>query len=96
MYLRDKSAETIACAARLKQKLQITFALSFRRSIMTLEYTLKQKWKCAGHMARMKDQALPTVVIKEWKEIKGMTTQKMSRRHNKEGGSQMEQESNRG
>ena len=41
------------------------------------------------------DQTLHRVATKEREEIKGMTKQKMARRHNKEGGNHLEQESNR-
>ena len=67
--------------------------------INTIEYTLKQKWKWAGHIARMKDkevdQTLHRVAAKEREEIKKTTKQKMARRHNKEGGNHLERESNR-
>ena len=54
-----------------------------------IEYTLNQKWRWAGHIARMKDNRwtkLCRVATKERKEIKRMTKQKMARRHNKEWG----------
>ena len=41
------------------------------------------------------DQTLHIVATKERKEIKRTTKQKMTRRHNKEGGNHLEQESNR-
>ena len=41
------------------------------------------------------DQTLHRVVTKDREEIKGTTEQKMARRHNKEGGNHLEQESNR-
>ena len=41
------------------------------------------------------DYALHRVATKEREEIKGTTKQKMARRHNKEGGNHLEQESNR-
>ena len=41
------------------------------------------------------DQTLHRVATKEREEIKRMTKQKMARRHNKEGGNHLEQESNR-
>ena len=40
------------------------------------------------------DQTLHTDTTKEREEIKKTTKQKMARRHNKEGGSHLEQESN--
>ena len=64
-----------------------------------MEYTLKQKWRWAGHIARMKDnglyQTLHRVATKEREAIKRKTKQKMARRHNKEEGNHLEQESNR-
>ena len=39
---------------------------------------------------------LHRVTTKEREEIKGTTKQKMARRHSKEGGNHLEQESNRG
>ena len=51
-----------------------------------IEYTLKRKWKWAGHVARMKDQTLHRVATKDREEIKRTTKQKMARRHNREGG----------
>ena len=41
------------------------------------------------------DQALHRVTTKEREEIKRTTMQKMARRHNREGGNHLEQESNR-
>ena len=41
------------------------------------------------------DQTLHRVITKEKEEIKGTTKQKMTRRHNKDGGNHLEQESNR-
>ena len=41
------------------------------------------------------DQTLHRVATKEKEEIKGKSKQKMARRHNKEGGNHLEQESNR-
>ena len=41
------------------------------------------------------DQTLHRVATKEREEIKGTTQQKMARRHNKDGGNHLEQESNR-
>ena len=54
------------------------------------EYTLKQKWKWADHIARMKDQTLHRVATKEREEIKRTTKQKMARRHNREGGNHLD------
>ena len=41
------------------------------------------------------DQTLHRVAAKEREEIKRTTKQKMARRHNKEGGNHLDQESNR-
>ena len=41
------------------------------------------------------NQTLHRAATKEREEIKGTTKQKMARRHNKEGGNHLEQESNR-
>ena len=41
------------------------------------------------------DQTLHTVATKEREEIKRTTKQKMTRRHTREGGNHLEQESNR-
>ena len=41
------------------------------------------------------DQTLHRVATKEREKIKRTTMQKMARRHNKEGGNHLEQESNR-
>ena len=41
------------------------------------------------------DQTLHTVAAKEREEIKGTIKQKMAKRHNKEGGNHLKQESNR-
>ena len=41
------------------------------------------------------DQTLHRVATKEKEEIKRTTKQKMARRHNKDGGNHLEQESNR-
>ena len=41
------------------------------------------------------DQTLHTVATKVREEIKGKIKQKMARRHNKEGGNHLDQESNR-
>ena len=63
------------------------------------EYTLK-KWRRAGHNyckneGQQVDQTLHRGATKEREEIKRTTKQKMARRHNKEGGNRLEQESNR-
>ena len=54
-----------------------------------IEYTLKQKKRWAGHIARMTDsrwtKTLHRVATKEREEIRRTTKQKMVRRHNKEG-----------
>ena len=42
------------------------------------------------------DQTLHRVATKEREEIKGTTKQKMARRHSKEGGDHLDQETNRG
>ena len=64
------------------------------------EYTRKQKWRWAGHIARMKDhryihQKMHRMATKEREEIKGTTKQKIARRHNKEGRNDLEQESSK-
>ena len=41
------------------------------------------------------DEAQHRVTTKEWEEIKRTTKQKMARRHSKERGNHLEQESNR-
>ena len=47
-----------------------------------IEYTLKQKWRWAGHIARMKvDQTLHRMTTKERKDIKGTIKQKLARWH---------------
>ena len=76
------------------------FLLCFTFLHVIIEYTLKQKWRWAGHIARMKDNRW-TKRCSEWQpskereEIKRTTTQTMARRHNKEGENHLEQESNR-
>ena len=52
---------------------------------------------CAPRIAKVKDnrmdQTLHRVAIKEREEIKGTTKQKMAKRHSKERGNHLEQES---
>ena len=75
----------------LDQKLQDKIPCSEIRKrtkiIDIIEYTLKQKWKWAGHIARMKDNRWTkccTVATKEREEIKRMTRQKMARQQRRE------------
>ena len=68
-----------------------------KKIIDIIEYTPKQKWRWAGHIARMKDNRWTkrcSVATKEREETKRTTKQKMARRHNKEGEDHLEQESN--
>ena len=48
-----------------------------------IEYTLKQKWKWAGHIARLEDnrrtKRLHRVATKEREEVERTTEQKMAR-----------------
>ena len=76
---------------KLQDKIPCSEHRKRTKIIDIIEYTLKQKWKWAGHIARMKDntrvdQALHRVATKEREEIKGTTKQKMARRHNGEVG----------
>ena len=50
---------------------------------------------CSKNEGQQTDQTLHRVATKEREEIKRMTMQKMARRHNREGGNHLEQESNR-
>ena len=63
------------------------------------EYTMKQKWRWAGHTARMKDNRLTKRCTerqpRRGKRFKRTAKQKTARRHNKEGGNHLDQESNR-
>ena len=85
LYIQDKIPRS-----GIRKKTQI---------IDITDYTLKQKWRWAGLTARMKDNRW-TKSCTEWQprrgeEIKRTTKQKMARRHNKEGGNHLDQESNR-
>ena len=64
-----------------------------------IEYSLKQKWRWAGHNSKNEgqqvDQTLHRVATKESEEVKGTTKQKVAKRHNNEGGNHLDQESNR-
>ena len=55
------------------------------------------KWQddIARKEGQQEDQTLHRVAIKEREEIKRTTKQKMAKRHSKEGGNHLEQESNR-
>ena len=50
-------------------------------------------WTYSKNEVHKADQTLLRVATKEKEEIKGTINQKMARRHNKEGGSHLEQES---
>ena len=67
------------------------------KAIDIVEYTLKQKmgWICSKNEGQYVDQTLHGVATKERGEIKRTAKQRMVRRHNKEGGLHLEQESNR-
>ena len=50
---------------------------------------------CSKDEGQQMDQTLHRVATKEKEEIKRTTKQKMARRHSKEGGNHLDQESNR-
>ena len=84
---------------KLQDKIPCSEIRKRTKIIDMIEYTLKQKWRRAGHIARMKDNRW-TKLCTEWQpkereEIKRTTMQTMARRHNKEGGNYLKQESNR-
>ena len=56
-----------------QEKIQCSEIMERTRITDIMECTLKQKWKWAGHIARMKVQTLHRVATKERKEIKGTT-----------------------
>ena len=64
-----------------------------------LQYTLKQEIEFGRthckNKGQLMDQTLHRVATKEREEIKGTTKQKMARRHSKEEGNRLEQESKR-
>ena len=60
-----------------------------------IESTLKQKWRWAGHIARTKDNRW-TKHSTEWQPRRRKRSRgRPSRRHNKEGGNHLDQESYR-
>ena len=85
---------------KLQDKVPCSETRRRTKMIDITEYTLRQKWRRAGHIATMKnnrcqDQTLHRVATKEREETKRTTKQKMARRHNKEGGNHLQQGSNR-
>ena len=76
---------------KLQDKIACSEIRTRTKLIDIIEYTLKQKGGWAGHIPRMKDNRW----TKEGEEIKRTTKHKMARRHNKEGGNHLNQESNR-
>ena len=69
------------------------------KKIDIIEYTLLQKWRWAGHLARMKDNWRPKRCT-EWQPRRGKRSRGRPYRRwqddiTKEGGSHLEQESNK-
>ena len=97
--LPSSSSTCLVMSMMLAPSRGICGTLIIIRVIDIIEYTVKRKWKWAGHTARMKgnrlNQTLHRVVTKEMEEIKRTTKQKMARRHNREGGNHLDQEGNR-
>ena len=65
---------------KLQDKIPCSEIRKRTKIIDIIECTLKQKWKWAGHIARMKDNRWTkrcTVATKEREEIKRMIKQKM-------------------
>ena len=83
---------------KLQDKIPCSEIRKRTKIIDIIECTLKQKWRWARHIARMKDNRWTTrckVATKEREEIKGTIKQKMARRHNKERGNHLDQETSR-
>ena len=79
---------------KLKDKIPCAEIRKRTKIIDIIEYTLKQKWKWAGHIARLKDnkvdKAMHRVAAKEREEVERTTQQKMARWHNREGGNHLD------
>ena len=75
----------------LKDKIPCSEIRKRTKVIDITEYTLKQKWKWAGHIARLKDNRW-TKRCTEWQPRRGKRTtkQKMARWHNREGGNHLD------
>ena len=69
---------------KLQDKIPCSEIRKRAKIIDVIEYTLTQKWRWAGHIARMKDQTLHRVANKEREEIERTTKQEMVRQHNKD------------
>ena len=79
---------------KLKDKIPCSEIRKRTKIIDIIEYTLKQKWKWAGHIARLEDNRW-TKRCTEWqprrvKRSRGRHKQKMARRHNREGGNHLD------
>ena len=67
---------------KLKDKIPCSEIRKRTKIIDIIEYTLKQKWKWAGHIARLKDNRWTkrcTVATKDREEVERTTKQKMAR-----------------
>ena len=65
---------------KLKDKIPCAEIRKRTKIIDIIEYTLKQKWKWAGHIARLKvDKAMHRVAAKEREGVERKTKQKMAR-----------------
>ena len=64
---------------KLKDKIPCSEIRKRTKIIDIIEHTLKQKWKWAGHIARLEDKAMHRVATKEREEVQRTTKQKMAR-----------------
>ena len=65
---------------KLKDKIPCAEIRKRTKIIDIIEYTLKQKWKWAGHIARLKDNRWTRrLAAKEREEVERTTKQKMAR-----------------
>ena len=89
---------------KLQDKIPSSEIRKRTKIIDIIEYTRKQKWRWAGHIARIEDNRW-TKRCTEWQPMRGKRSGRpsriwqddkvMARRHNKEGGNHLDQESNR-
>ena len=94
----QRAMEREMLGLKLQDKIPCSEIRKRTKIIDIIEYTMKQKWRWAGHRARIKDNGWTKrcrVATKEREEIKRTIKQKMARRHSKVGGNHLEQESNR-
>ena len=93
----QRAMERKRLGLKLQDKISRSEIRKRTKIIDMVQYTLKQKWRWAGHKARRTIGGLNAAQSGNQGEGRNLEDdqQKMARRHNKEGGNHLKQESNR-